>query len=294
MKEQFIQKRFHTHSMQLIEKANEIISDYRINHNMNLTLRQLYYQFVQLGLIPNTQKQYKVLGSVINDARLAGLVDWNAIEDRTRNLAGVNHQHSPEGAVKATIARYELDKWSDQDYRVEVWIEKDALLGVIENVCVELDVDYFSCRGYTSQSEMWRAGHRLKDYLKAGQKPIIIHLGDHDPSGKDMTRDILDRMKMFCGEEIEVDRIALNMTQVRKYNPPPNPAKLTDSRCEGYIKKFGNKSWELDALNPTILETLIRKTVLQYRNTKRFKKILKTQEKHVELLTAASEWMEKQ
>jgi hypothetical protein len=97
----------------------------------------------------------------------------------------------------------------------------------------------------------------LKRYERAGQTPIILHFGDHDPSGIDMTRDIDDRLRMFMGG-MEVRRLALNMDQVEQYQPPPNPAKLTDSRATGYIERFGDESWELDALDPTTLSALVR------------------------------------
>jgi hypothetical protein len=152
--------------------------------------------------------------------------------------------------------------WARQKYRPEVWIEKDALVGVIEDVCSRLDVPYFSCRGYTSQSEMWVGGQRIGQWAKRAkrQTPVIFHFGDHDPSGKDMTRDIVDRLEMFMGG-VKLERLALNMNQIEQYHPPPNPAKTTDSRAEAYIAEFGNDSWELDALEPKVITALIEKSV---------------------------------
>lgn len=159
-----------------------------------------------------------------------------------------------------------MDKWENQEHRIEVWVEKDALLGILGSVCHDLDVDYFSCRGYNFQSEMWGAAMRLRQYLDDGQTPVVIHLGDHDPSGVDMTRDIEDRLRLFTGGGVELRRIALTMEQVHQYDPPPNPAKITDSRAEGYIKEYGNDSWELDALDPGMLADLIRDTIIPYRD----------------------------
>ena len=151
----------------------------------DLTLRQLYYQFVSRDLLPNRQSEYKRLGDIINDARLAGLVDWEAIVDRTRNIRALSHWSDPASIVKAAANSFAVDKWADQPKRVEVWIEKDALVGVFEPVCEELDVPLFSCRGYTSQSEVWGAAQRLEKYLMADQEVVILHIGDHDPSGLD-------------------------------------------------------------------------------------------------------------
>lgn len=239
-------------TLALIQTCNRIIAEYTAQ-GFRLTLRQLYYQPVSRDVIPNKQTEYDRLGSIVNDARLAGLIDWAAIEDRTRNLRSLSHWKGPDEIIGACAEQFHVDMWATQGYRPEVWIEKDALIGVIEGVCEELDVPLFSCRGYTSQCEMWAAAMRL---LAHPQTPYIFHLGDHDPSGKDMTRDICDRLEMFMGG-CELKRLALNMEQVRKYNPPPNPAKTTDSRYAGYIAEFGGESWELDALEPRVIAGLI-------------------------------------
>jgi len=267
--------RFSTSSRSIIHKANEIIEEYR-KQGFELTLRQLYYQFVARDLIANSQKEYKRLGSIVNDGRLAGYIDWLAIVDRTRNLQGNTHWNSPAEIIQTAARTFRFDLWEGQEYRPEVWIEKDALVGVIEDVCRENDVDFFSCRGYTSQSEMWVGAQRYLKMAKAGQTPIVIHLGDHDPSGKDMTRDIGDRMRLFMGG-VQVIRIALNFDQVRKYKPPPNPAKITDSRAHGYIQEFGRESWELDALEPSVISRLISKTIEDYRDENLWEEALKRQ-----------------
>lgn len=247
-------------TLQLIRTANQIIDEYAAQR-YDLTLRQLYYQLVARDVIPNKQTEYKRLGGIISDARRAGMVDWLAIVDRTRNLRGHPHWDDPQSIVSACAGQFRLDKWATQPNRVEVWIEKDALAGVFERACGDLDIPFFSCRGYTSDSELWSAGQRLRGYAKAGQNPIVLHFGDHDPSGMDMTRDIRDRLRMFAKTDIEVRRLALNIDQVQKYNPPPNPAKESDARFAKYDEEFGSESWELDALNPTILGDLVRAEV---------------------------------
>lgn len=180
-------------TLDLIATCDQILKDYQAQ-GYDVTLRQLYYQLVSADLIPNKQKEYDRLGSIINDARLAGLIDWRSIVDRTRSLKGLAHWTSPEEILDAVSAQYRIDKWRDQRHRIEVWIEKDALAGVFQRVCNELDVPFFSCRGYTSQSEMWSAAQRLQSYMDNGQEPVILHFGDHDPSGIDMSRDIFDRL----------------------------------------------------------------------------------------------------
>ena len=261
MKTCYVEKRFHGASLALIEKANEIIETYKAD-GYDLTLRQLYYQFVSRGIIDNRQREYDRLGSVINDARLAGLVDWDSIVDRTREFEQLAHWDSPRDLVQAAAEQYRIDTRETQEHYIEVWVEKDALASVIEHACKPLDVGFLSCRGYVSQSTMWASAERFKNKERS-HTAHIIHLGDHDPSGIDMTRDIQERMKMF-ESDVQVERIALTMDQVGEYNPPPNPAKITDSRYEIYANEYGDESWELDALDPSILNQLITAAVRKY------------------------------
>jgi hypothetical protein len=259
MKEAYKSIKFRPTTLVLIDKCNDILDRYTAA-GYDMTLRQLYYQLVSADEIPNNQKEYDKLGSVVNDARLAGLIDWDYIVDRTRSLRGLSHWDNPSEVIESAASSYRIDKWDSQPNRPEVWIEKDALAGVFERVCNELDVPFFSCRGYTSQSEMYVAAQRMSHYSSLGQQPHILHFGDHDPSGIDMSRDIQDRLAMF-GVDLEFERMALNMEQVRMYDPPPNPAKLSDSRCHGYISQYGYESWELDALEPDVLASLVRDAI---------------------------------
>lgn len=272
--------------LRVIELANEICASYRAQ-GYDLTLRQLYYQFVARDLIPNSDRSYKNLGNTVNAARLAGLLDWEYIVDRTRNLRDLSHWDNPEQIVQAVAQQYLTDRWANQPTYVEVWIEKDALVGVIASACQPLDVPYFSCRGYTSQSELWGAAQRIIRRNRRGQKVVVIHLGDHDPSGIDMSRDIADRFDLF-GAATTVQRIALNRDQVDQYQPPPNPAKLTDARAKGYIRRHGSYSWELDALDPTTLGALIRTTVLDHRDEEQWTADTREMEQQRAILAAVS------
>lgn len=279
--------RFKPGTRRNIEQANTIIAEYS-RQGFDLTLRQLYYQFVARGLLPNNMRSYKNLGNVVNDARMAGLIDWNHITDRTRNLHRLATWDDPSGIVSACAGQFRLDLWEGQDQRPEVWIEKEALSGVFERVCDELRIPFFACRGYTSQSEMWSAAMRLRGYDKAGQVPVILHFGDHDPSGIDMTRDIADRLDTFMGG-LDVKRLALNMNQIEEYNPPPNPAKATDSRFDDYAARYGDESWELDALDPNTLAGLVRDAVDGLRDGARWQESLDRENEHKRLLREVSD-----
>lgn len=282
MKEAFITKSFKSKSWNIINAANAIIKQYE-SQGFTLTLRQLYYQFVARDLFEdkytwtgsryvkdyvngtiNAQPNYDNLGAIISDAREAGLIDWDGIEDRTRFLQGHRTYKNPADAIEDIARRYRIDMWSNQETRIEAWIEKDALAGVIQPVCNTWDINFFACKGYVSQSELYAAGKRIESrYQLHGQQTIMLHLGDHDPSGMDMTRDNEERLSRFAGFEVEVRRIALNMDQVQLYDPPPNPAKLTDCRATKYIEEYGNESWELDALEPSVIAKLIEEQVYE-------------------------------
>jgi hypothetical protein len=265
MKELFIEQSFKRKTLERIAQANKIIYEYQAD-GFTLTLRQLYYQFVARGLIENTQRKYDSLGDTISKARLGGLIDWDAIEDRTRFLRGRNNSYSPSSAIYGLSHRYSVDMWTNQETRIEVWIEKDALLGVVEKVCADNDVNYFACRGYVSQSALYEAGKRMTRYQQDGFNTVIIHLGDHDPSGIDMTRDNRDRVNLFERNGTTLHRIALNRDQVDKYGPPPNPAKMSDSRAADYVAEYGTHSWELDALEPRVIRKLIQDEIDTYKD----------------------------
>jgi hypothetical protein len=253
----FVDMKLGAKRLMVVEQANRVIREYQAA-GFRLTLRQLYYQFVARGWLPNQQKEYKRLGSIVNDARLAGLIDWDAIEDRGRNLQSYPFWEEPSDIVQGAAQAYRINPWETQDNYVEVWVEKEALIGVVERPCSKWRVPHFACKGYTSPSEMFSAGYyRLSKHGRAGKNLTILHFGDHDPSGIDMTRDIDDRLALFTGSPVTIKRLALNMDQVEEYNPPPNPAKLTDSRFNGYADLYGDESWELDALDPRVIARLV-------------------------------------
>jgi len=250
MKETFVEKSFSKKTVAVLGQANEIIEELQ-EQGFDLTVRQLYYQFVQRGLIPNTQSEYRKLKDAINNGRLAGLVDWEAIVDRTRTSRGIGHWHNPQDIISSAASSYAKDTRRTQKHYVEVWVEKDALIGIVGKIADDLDIKYFSCRGFASQTSMYDAGHRFMNQEVGGKGTILLYLGDHDPSGLDMVRDIQER---------------------------PNPAKVTDSRYEAYQELYGDDSWELDALDPRRIETIIRDGVESFTDEPARKEIISEQE----------------
>jgi hypothetical protein len=251
MKECFIPKRFNRKSTGLLARIESILINYA-EQGYELSVRQLFYQLVSKNIIPNRVKAYKSLVGLVNDARLAGVLDWINVVDRGRNAYRPQSWMNPGEMAKEMAASFKIDKWADQPYYLEVMVEKQALEGVLLPVCQELDVTFMANKGYSSASAFYRAGKRFARRDREDKKLIVLYLGDHDPSGMDMTRDILERVPLLGGApcnfaaglgarplDIDIQRLALNMDQIKKYNPPENPAKQTDSRCEGYVAEFG-------------------------------------------------------
>jgi len=265
MRVAYEEKAMHKANLDLVVLMNKIMAGYQ-SQGFKLTVRQLYYQLVTRNAIANNEKQYGKISRLCNDARMGGLMDWDMIEDRTRafiSRAGWLNG----GEILSTCAdQYHEDLWQNQGARVFVIVEKEALAGVLEPVCNEMDMPLLAARGYPSVSVLHAfAEERIIPHRD--QCIVILHLGDHDPSGLDMTRDLRCRLSIFTGEKVDVRRIALNMDQVEELNIPPNPAKMTDKRFTAYAERYGASSWELDALPPEYLASLVRDHAEAFINT---------------------------
>lgn len=251
--------------MKIIRQAVFILEEE--NKHVTMTVRQLYYQFVKRNWIENKQSEYKRFTEILSDGRMAGLISWDSIEDRGRALRGLPTYSGPNSAIQEMIDKFRLDLWDDQKYYPEVWVEKQALEGVLAEICNKLRVNFFATKGNNSQSEQWRAGQRFAQKIRDGKIPIVFHLADHDPSGLDMTRDNQERLNLFTGTGVQVVRIALNRDQVDAHRPPPNPVKFgRDSKAEKYALEHGDYSWELDALTPRQIQEVIQENVEMIRD----------------------------
>lgn len=291
--ELFIPKKFTKAHEWVIRQANKIIAEY-LEAGYTLTLRQIHYQFVARDLYENTQANYKRLGNILDAARKAGLVDWEAIEDRTRILRRVGVWDGPEKALERIRDNFKLDPWDEQPTlrRVEVWVEKDAAVGIVQPTCDDLRVPYFSCRGYSSSSGLYDAGKRLAAYHAAGYETVVLYLGDHDPSGVQMTEVSEDRVNMYARHQIDFRRIALTLPQIEEFTPPPNFVKETDSRTKWYVERFETEDcWELDALSPKTVDQIIRDQIEPLIDREAWDKTLATEEEHRSTLSEIiSDW----
>lgn len=293
MKETYVPYRFKSKHRALLAHVAAIFDNYAAQ-GFDLTVRQLHYQLVSRNLVENTLKNYKMLVGLVTNARLGGYLDWGSMVDRTRGARRNSSWDSVHEFLTDIANEFQLDKWADQDDYFEVMMEKDALSGVIGPVCSELDIAVTANKGYSSSSAMYKAAKRLRSYADQGKTVHVLYLGDHDPSGMDMTRDIGERLTLLGGDPVEdggpspmdldVIRIALNIDQVKKLNPPENFAKDADSRTPKYTEEFGEHCWELDAVEPLALATMIRKRVLKSRDEEKWDAALKKEAELVDHL----------
>jgi len=276
MKERFRDK-LHLNKKNILQLSiiNEIIEEYA-NEGYKLTLRQLYYQLVSRGIIPNKASEYAKLSSLLVKGRMAGVVDWDAIEDRIRRPFLPYWVYDVEDAINDTINSYRLDRQAGQNVYIEIWIEKDALSGVLRKITSYYHINLMVNRGYSSCTAMHDAFKRFS--MHPDKKCFIFYLGDYDPSGLDMIRDITDRLYEF-GVDLTIKHLGITREQIDRYNPPPNPAKITDPRAKWYISRYGETSWEVDALSPKVLNSLLKKNIEKSIDMKLFTKQIKKEDR---------------
>ena len=257
---------------EIIPVVNEILDQY----SFALTIRQIYYRLISdpYNLFSNTRSMYNSLDRMLVRAREVGEIDGERIEDRTRQTIGGDlGWENPDSYldkvleyIKSCWQKYNKEMWASQQFKLEVWIEKDALASVISETTSPFRVLVFPSRGYSSYTKIKEALDRLKHYRD--KQIIILHLADHDPSGFDMTKDLINRFKKYGDDSIEIKRIGLNYDQVEKFNLRPNPVKIADPRALSYIGRYGEECWELDALPPNELQSIVEKEIKNYIDQK--------------------------
>lgn len=270
-------------SMERVVYINEILKEYQ----GRVTVRQLYYRLVAAGKIANNDREYDRVQALLTDARYGGAIDWNAIEDRNREAEKAPEWGSGKALLETASQQFRLDRWESQPFYVELWVEKAALAGVLAPIAHDYHLTLMVNRGYSSASAMKEAAERIihrsrgSKSFPSGHRPVILYIGDHDPSGLHMEEDIMARLLEFhCPPNLSLRRVALTMEQVRRFNPPPNPAKLTDSRAKDYIARWGDLSWEADALPPDVLDLTTRQIVSSYIDKEAMKEVM-TREQRV-------------
>lgn len=250
----------------IIENSLEIINRYEKGM---LTIRALHYQLVTVGMT-NTIQHYKRVVNAMIEARWNGLVDFDTFSDHDREMIGStmyettsveNEVRTGKDQVLAWMKAYRKNRWENQDYYPEVFIEKKALQGVFQPICSKNNITLGACKGYPSLTFLNEATDRLNYASLLGKKPIILYFGDYDPSGEDIPRSIEENIKRLGCNDIEVIRFALMEHQVIEWNLPSAPAKEGDSRT---AKWEGIGQVELDAIEPKKLQRLCQDSIDQY------------------------------
>lgn len=248
MKEAYESKRFSDEHLALIVQTTRILESFKVK----MTVRQAYYQLVAADLIPNNIKSYKRIVGIIRDARMCGLLDWDWIEDRLREPRIPASWGSIQEIVAVAQKQFCLDRWASQDHYIEVWLEKDALAGIVGAETSTWKVPLQVNRGYSSVVAMREAAHRFIRASEDGKECIVGYFGDHDPSGEDMVRDIRDRLSTF-GADLRVEKLAILQDDIEQYHLPPQPVKDSDARAAAFREAHGDECVELDALRPDVL-----------------------------------------
>jgi hypothetical protein len=232
-----------------------------VKENRPATVRQIFYQLVSSGAIPKTEADYKnTVVRLLGIMRRQGKLPFSWIADNTRWMRKPQTYSSLEQALDNTIATYRRALWDQQDSYVEVWLEKDALAGVLYDVTAEWDVPLMVTRGYPSLSYL----HTAAEALSAEDRPChIYYFGDHDPSGVHIPKKIEADLHTFAPDaELHFERVAVTLEQIEKWNLPTRPTKHTDTRA----KNFLGESVEVDAIPPARLRELCRQCIEQHIN----------------------------
>lgn len=237
-----------------IEAAREILSEYR-----PMTVRQVYYQLVSRQVIKNSKGSYDSLCNDLVKARQQGLISWDWIDDRLRRPRKVSMWDSLSCFAETAIAAYRRNVWMEQSGLLEVWLEKDALSGIFEDVLNPYGVTLNVGRGYDGWTSIYKASLRYRDI----DDVVILYFGDFDPSGEDMARSLRDRLAFFQASPKIIKR-ALRYEDIARYKLPPDYAKKSDSRAKNFIAKYGDVSVELDALPIEVLKQRIVEGVEEY------------------------------
>lgn len=246
-----------------IQEINTIL-----NEMDSMTIRQVYYQLVSKHLIPNNINSYKNFDRIAVRGREKGLIDADKIIDTSKPVLIPNQWNNLSDFLNDVKDAYTKNKWQDQPYHVEVWMEKDALRGVFKPITDQYGITLSIGKGYQSFTNLKDAPVRFN-----GKKTIILYFGDFDPTGLDIARAIEARLK-DSNSDLQFYRIALTLDQINEYSLPPIPTKVRDSRRDKFIAEYGDMAVELDALNPNVLRNLIESSIKNYLDSKLYEQSL--------------------
>lgn len=227
-----------------------------------MTVRQVFYALVSSGMIGKTELQYRAVVSVLSQMRREGRIPFDAIADNTREPMEGLYYADLNQALFSTYRGYRRKRWPNQKAYVEIWLEKDALSGVVYPITSGLDVPLMVTRGYPSLSFLHNAAETIADQKKPCH---LYYFGDHDPSGKDITRAVEDGIREFApNADVTLERVAVTEAQIELMNLPTRPTKTTDARA----KNWEGGSVELDAIPANTLRGMVRDCIERHINRK--------------------------
>jgi hypothetical protein len=239
-----------------------------------ITLRGLFYRLVSSGHLNNTQKEYKRLGRTMTSAREGGDVPFAWIVDHVRSTLKPSSWSGLEDFGETVCRAYRKDLWSQMPHHIEIFVEKDAIAGTIQPVTHEYDVALQVCRGYASLSFVGEIAHvwgRVK-------KPIhAYYLGDFDPSGFDIERDLREKLSHYSGRGFGWERLAIQPEDFTRHDLIALPVKASDNRAKGFQDKYGDQCAEVDALPPTELRQRVQDAIESHIDQDRWERL-----RHVE------------
>lgn len=243
-----------------------------------VTQRQIFYYLVTKGLIDNTLMKYNKLVPLVNRMRIFGLIPFNSILDRT-GLYGTTQYDNIEEPIENAIKRFRGNWNGNFPEYIEVWLEKQALRDIVYQVTNAYGVALSVASGTTKLSQIQSFINRINYY----EKPtIILYLGDFDPTGLNIDKQLLDQMKstkLQIHALPTIKRIALTEQQTKTLPKSFQKAKEEDPNYKAYIAQYGETVWELDALDPKQLQDIIRDEIQLYRPISEIEKLRVLDEK---------------
>src|SRR6266566_4635117 len=244
-----------------------------------MTVRQVFYQATVRSIVEKSEAGYNKVQTDLVLMRRAGDLPYDWLADNTRWQRKPRTFNSVEQALDDTARLYRKALWAEADAYVEVWLEKDALAGVILPVTSTYDVPLMVARGYASLSFL----HEAAEYINTLDVPAYIyHFGDFDPSGVNAGEKIEQTLKELAPDaEIYFERIPVTPEQIERWNLPTRPTKASDTRAKG----FGNISVELDAIEPNRLRQIVRRAIEQHLPRHQFEVLKAAEESEREIIS---------